>query len=244
VAAPFGLSDKEREVLRLLARGHDAKSAAAALRLSVHTVNERLREARLKTGSGSSRGAARLLAAQEDPQFLVPTELGVIDRPATLQQDGPPATGRTDGSRFPGRWGIPMMTSAMTAAAIAAIAHITTGQPPAPPAPRPTAPRVVSTTPGDAAVVAPGRITLAVTFDRPMRRQSYSFVQMDAATYPDCGGNPPEQSADGRTFRLVCTVQPGRSYEVWFNHGPYMNFVGEDGMAAVPSGLRFRTRRS
>jgi DNA-binding CsgD family transcriptional regulator len=65
---PFGLTDKEREVLRLLARGHDAKSAAQALGLSVHTVNERLAEGRRKVGVSSSRAAARRLAELEDPQ--------------------------------------------------------------------------------------------------------------------------------------------------------------------------------
>lgn len=59
------LSDRERETLRLLGRGHDAKSIASALGLSVHTVNERLREVRRKLGVSSSREAARLLLAHE-----------------------------------------------------------------------------------------------------------------------------------------------------------------------------------
>jgi hypothetical protein len=64
--------------LRLLFRGHDAKSAATVLGLSVHTVNERLREARRKLGVGSSREAARLLAEVEgaDPNFADPNFLG------------------------------------------------------------------------------------------------------------------------------------------------------------------------
>lgn len=59
------LSDRERETLRLLGRGHDAKSIASALDLSVHTVNERLRDVRRKLGVSSSREAARLLLAHE-----------------------------------------------------------------------------------------------------------------------------------------------------------------------------------
>jgi TonB family protein len=59
------LSDRERETLRLLGRGHDAKSIAAALDLSVHTVNERLRDVRRKLGVSSSREAARMLLAYE-----------------------------------------------------------------------------------------------------------------------------------------------------------------------------------
>lgn len=64
------LTDKERETLRLLLRGHDAKSSARELGLSVHTVNERLRDARRKLGVTSSREAARRLLADEVPAPL------------------------------------------------------------------------------------------------------------------------------------------------------------------------------
>jgi len=72
------LSGRETEVLRLLLAGHDAKSAATSLDLSVHTVNERLREARRKLGVSSSREAARLLAQfdQRAPNFLGDKKLG------------------------------------------------------------------------------------------------------------------------------------------------------------------------
>lgn len=38
------LTGREKQTLRLILRGHDAKSAALELALSVHTINERLRE--------------------------------------------------------------------------------------------------------------------------------------------------------------------------------------------------------
>lgn len=60
------LSPAERQVLALLAKGHTTKSIAAAMNLSIHAVNERLREARRKTGAASSRELARRLAAQEN----------------------------------------------------------------------------------------------------------------------------------------------------------------------------------
>lgn len=59
------LSQKERETLRLMLAGHDAKSIAATLGLSVHTINDRLRSARRKTAAPSSRAAARMLLAHE-----------------------------------------------------------------------------------------------------------------------------------------------------------------------------------
>src|SRR4051812_40510864 len=76
------LSDRERDVLRLLARGHDAKSIACTLEISVHAVNERLRETRRKLGVSSSREAARMLLARESasPNSYGPKEI-VIDPP-------------------------------------------------------------------------------------------------------------------------------------------------------------------
>ncbi len=63
--SPGTLTDKELEILRLLAGGHTVKSIAARLERSEAAINERLREARRKTGAGSSRELARLLDAQK-----------------------------------------------------------------------------------------------------------------------------------------------------------------------------------
>lgn len=72
------LSEKEKATLRLIGRGHDAKSMARHLGLSVHTVNERLRNARRKLGVSSSREAARRLLEAEgaDPQKLADKPIG------------------------------------------------------------------------------------------------------------------------------------------------------------------------
>lgn len=59
------LNDNELEILHLLANGHTAKSIAASLGRSETSIHERLREARRKTGVGSSRELARLLDAQK-----------------------------------------------------------------------------------------------------------------------------------------------------------------------------------
>ncbi|QZH75586.1 MAG: DUF4019 domain-containing protein [Erythrobacter sp.] len=59
------LTEKEKEALRLLLAGHDAKSSATELDISVHTVNDRLRNARRKMGVSSSREAARILGEIE-----------------------------------------------------------------------------------------------------------------------------------------------------------------------------------
>lgn len=76
------LSEKEKEALRLIVQGHDAKSSARQLGLSVHTVNERLRDARRKLSVSSSREAARIVLAAEGaaahfaPQFLADKPFG------------------------------------------------------------------------------------------------------------------------------------------------------------------------
>lgn len=64
-AETAALNDKEVEVLRLLAAGHTVKSIALTLGKSEASINERLRDARRKTGVGSSRELARLLDAQK-----------------------------------------------------------------------------------------------------------------------------------------------------------------------------------
>lgn len=83
------LTQREKETLRLLVGGHDAKSIARHLGLSVHTVNERLRDARRKLGATSSREAARFLAEAErsDPNSLADKEFGVPESVAGVRSD-------------------------------------------------------------------------------------------------------------------------------------------------------------
>jgi DNA-binding CsgD family transcriptional regulator len=99
------LTDKEKDALRLLLRGHDAKSSARALGLSVHTVNERLRDARRKLGVTSSREAARRLLAEEGDtaeslsEILADKALGDAAA-AVLEDTAASATGRWVGQRL------------------------------------------------------------------------------------------------------------------------------------------------
>jgi len=102
-------------------------------------------------------------------------------------------------------------------------------------------PKVVHTLPARGAVIAPGTFTLSVTFDQPMADGSFSYVQKAKETFPDCGF-PAQLSADKRTFSVRCTVEPDRSYEIWFNSPPYMNFKGANGVPAEPHQLLFSTK--
>ena len=89
------LTAKEKAALRLLLEGYDAKSMARHLGLSVHTVNERLRDARRKLGTSSSREAARMLREEEGatPEFLADKAFGDAAVPLEAQQDLQPAQG-------------------------------------------------------------------------------------------------------------------------------------------------------
>jgi DNA-binding CsgD family transcriptional regulator len=97
------LTEKEKDTLRLLLRGHDAKSSARELGLSIHTVNERLREARRKLGVTSSREAARLLVAQEgeNPQKLGDKPFGDAPAAPAAAEHAASATGRPAGRQRP-----------------------------------------------------------------------------------------------------------------------------------------------
>ena len=82
------LTEKEKQTLRLIVRGHDAKSIARHLGLSVHTVNERLRDARRKLEVSSSREAARLVFETEgdDPESFADKQIGEAEPPEDMKQ--------------------------------------------------------------------------------------------------------------------------------------------------------------
>jgi len=84
------LSEKELAILRLLAGGHTVKSIAADLGRSEAAINERLREARRKTGVGSSRELARLLAEQKiwDRKIDLSPRAGSSEAPSVPHHQG------------------------------------------------------------------------------------------------------------------------------------------------------------
>jgi DNA-binding CsgD family transcriptional regulator len=110
-----GLTDRERDVLRLLASGHTVKTIAAQLGASEAAINERLRDARRKTGVGSSRELARLLDAQK-----------IWDRKIDLPADSAPVNPSiqpANAGRFRSKGQIIMLiTLAFAAAAMVAVA--------------------------------------------------------------------------------------------------------------------------
>ncbi len=123
------LTEQERDLLRLLAQGHTAKTIAHSRGLSVNVVNERLRSARRKTGAVSSRELARLVAKQpsSEPQENRNRFFGVDDQVSGDHGSRPrPATG----AGFGRLWGMVMIVGVLGAAGL--IAYATSGaEPPA-----------------------------------------------------------------------------------------------------------------
>ncbi len=126
------LTEKEKQTLRLIVRGHDAKSTARELGLSVHTINERLRDARRKLAVSSSREAARKLLDAEGtlvasgPQLMGDTQMGAdpVRTPAQPAAD-------------PGRWWLGVAGVIAMSFAIGILAFTLAAQSAAPPAAKP-----------------------------------------------------------------------------------------------------------
>jgi DNA-binding CsgD family transcriptional regulator len=138
----WALTEKEKQILRLIVRGHDAKSSARSLGLSVHTINERLRDARRKLVVSSSREAARLLLEAEgggtgaaDPDFFRDMRIGEDAGGAPMDQGPAPIGGaRRATRRSQIIIGVLIMTLALGLLALVALPQdASTPPPPAPP---------------------------------------------------------------------------------------------------------------
>ncbi|WP_039392030.1 helix-turn-helix domain-containing protein [Novosphingobium sp. MBES04] len=118
------LTEREKETLRLMARGHDAKSLARHFELSVHTIHERLRNARRKMAVSSSREAARLLLDREEglgadstPKLQGDTEMGAAPGPdRTADREEPKRASKTRPLLVWALGGVLAMTLAIVAA--------------------------------------------------------------------------------------------------------------------------------
>lgn len=164
------LTEKEKQTLRLLVTGYDAKSMARHLGLSVHTVNERLRDARRKMATSSSREAARLLREleEQDPELLGDKALGDAPATAAAQMTLQPAQG--DGKWRRTGWivGGLVMTMSLAVLALSALS----GPSHAPAVPLTAAAAPSATQASEAAAVDAARAFLAL-LDRDDWAASY-----------------------------------------------------------------------
>lgn len=156
----LSLTAKEKETLRLLVQGYDAKSMARHLGLSVHTVNERLRDARRKLGTSSSREAARLLHQLEGgtPEWVGDKPFGDAPPGGAAQVLPQPAQGSGTWRRTGWIVGGIAMTLGLALFALSSLS----GPVPAPAAPLTTAAAVAPTPTSEAAAVDAARAFLAL----------------------------------------------------------------------------------
>lgn len=236
--SPQDLPEREKEVLRLLLAGHDAKSIGRTLGLSTNVVNERLRDSRRKLDVTSSREAARLLALaeSESPNKFGNKQIGIEGsqtiRTSSLDSGATSPRGKND--RFIVK-GLMMTTISAILLAGAAIYSSMSVAPAA-------TPTVIYTYPADGSAIAVGPYVLTVTYDQPMVTGSFSFVQVGKDSYPACDGRP-KQTADKRSFTMACVAKPGGRYEIWFNRGRFTNFKSQVGLIpAMPKRLTFKTK--
>jgi DNA-binding CsgD family transcriptional regulator len=181
----FGaLTEKEKQTLRLIVRGHDAKSVARSLGLSVHTINERLRDARRKMAVSSSREAARLLFESESgeatsptPQLFGDARIGEAASHETVDQGMAPVSGAGRTTRHP--WivtGVLLMTLALGLLALAALPQVASA-----PSSKPAAADVTP----NAEIVDAARQWLALVdqdrWDDSYRATGASFRKMNTA---------------------------------------------------------------
>lgn len=212
------LTEKEKETLRLLVDGHDAKSMARQLGLSVHTINERLRDARRKMAVSSSREAARKLRAIEHrpPEIFADKPLG--EAPATADvRDGAPYAGMRRTVRLLGLVaGAILMSLALALLALSSMTGTTGAPAAAPPA-----------TPAESAAADAARAWLALV---------------------EKGDWKASWEATGQSFKALNTVEAwanaGRQVQAPLGAERSRVLIGDEYVPAPPEGYRmvkFRT---
>lgn len=115
------LSDRERDLLTLLAQGHTAKTIARSRGLSVNVVNEHLRSARRKTDAPSSRELARVVAGEREAVSQESRDkLFGIDRSETPTHSGSLQGVATGARTALINWRITMVLGVLIAASVLA----------------------------------------------------------------------------------------------------------------------------
>lgn len=142
---------------------------------------------------------------------------------------------------------------ALTAAACicTASAHAQTGAKPpvqSPPTevapvtvyPKTDAPKITASYPAAGASIVAGVMVLSLTFDQPMIPTRYEITPAAGGETPDCL-KVPRLLNDNKTFVLLCTALPGKTYSFAFNAGDKGGFANLGETRAAPASLSFTT---
>ena len=219
-----GLTEKEKVTLRLLLAGHDAKSMARHLGLSVHTVNERLRDARRKLSVSSSREAARRLREAEaaDPETFGDKRIGDAQAAPAGQQGAEPGAAPLANRRK--RWAIGGFAMLSFALALLALSG---------------GPEAAQDGAGRSAEAAPASVPAEFAAAQAARQW---LALVDAGNWEESWAGTAE------SFRSLNTVDAWRSASeagrVPLGQVLSRSFAGEESIPAPPHGLqlvRFRT---
>ncbi|MBB3912103.1 helix-turn-helix domain-containing protein [Sphingomonas desiccabilis] len=223
------LTEKEKQTLRLLLEGHDAKSMARHLDLSVHTINERLRDARRKLSVSTSKEAARLLRQREAaPQSLGDRPFGDAPPPPIAQHGPRPAP--EPPSPPNAAWalgGFAMFLILVTALALSG-----------PTQPPPAVPQTASTQPASTPAVAAA----------PASESAITRAAADWLALVDAGKWQESWAETGQSFRSLNTVAAWQaaSEQARVPLGRMLSrqLLSEQDVPAPPKGyrmVRFRT---
>lgn len=103
-------------------------------------------------------------------------------------------------------------------------------------------PKVTATWPAAGQTVAPGILVLKVTFDQKMTPGAWSYAAGAGGEKPECV-RAPRLLNDGKTFVLLCSTKPGKSYAVSFNGVREGGFANEAENPALTAELAFSTSK-
>jgi len=106
-------------------------------------------------------------------------------------------------------------------------------------------PSVVKTVPqaGDTTVDATTK-EIRVTFSKDMlTKRMWAICQISKETFPEKGNGQIHYLADKRTCVFPVTLQPGKTYVLWFNRAQFNSFRDTNNNPAVPYLLVFQTKK-
>jgi hypothetical protein len=101
-------------------------------------------------------------------------------------------------------------------------------------------PKVTATYPAAGQAMSAGVLVLTVTFDQKMLDRSFDIGPGAGGETPNCLKTP-RLLDDGKTFVLLCTTDPHKTYALAFNAGPQGGFANIAEHRAEPFTLVFTT---
>jgi hypothetical protein len=106
--------------------------------------------------------------------------------------------------------------------------------------PATAAPKIVRSFPAAGQALQAGVTVMSVTFDQPMLKTGFDVSAQPGGEAPPCLKTP-RLLDDNKTFVLLCTTDPHKSYALVFNAKPEGGFANVAEHRAEPATLAFST---